>query len=1198
MPGLLVMNSSGANAKEGDSRKRTYDGRLVNGDRSPHPPIPPVNGASDSTTMHGPPCTALFARLAEQLAEMPEEIARIDLDAFTPLAKLYERAAQECFVELNDTLQSMAELQQQQQPNGVLTNGVGAHVNGHPDNSEGNKRKRKMLMDFAQRNRARFIKLLVLTNWAEKYGLPIFKLVHICGWTRAQEWAQDLAEDRFGGLKFFSYGLVERNPDIRTALEILSKGKADWIPDMGLIPPEPLSPSQALKLFRHLDTTTSIRLMTAEDLPWYLKKWRVRSGRATFTVDSEFEMDLLTFTEDASEPWWFTDLRFLFFPSPNIPYTSAFFRHLKFQLDYTLREFGLKGCFDFLHDFVLTHKIGVLKSQALELVRSGWAGFIKVEPVHRGLVVQYWMHRPGKKSWIEFGIAKNRPKNGKITWRGEPISSLQVRWFRQGQLVKDVDLNFDFTRLSLERMLKRVISLHIASILRNTRDGLPPKMTAQASLSGWDPAENKLEVSLGRQSNSTTVGIEPITGQYILRPRTAMAARAEHAINHLKDPTASISLYITQLLAQTLQDAIYRCTVQLGWLMPRVTVHLSDLKRVTTLDVLRFSLYSPEGWSPQWVLAAIIDPSGETWWLLEVTTAEPAVAYAEQLQLEREKPPLASASAGPTPSSGLKSIPISRTTLGSIERVAVQQLTFCVARRQLLAMQVQNQLRDDVVALTDPSAKRRTGWALQLRTSDMLRHKDGGSPWLGPALNVTCQGLSVIHQRVSHMVTGTMVQSAAVDMQKLMAASPQSNCTFSANGDFSMLLSAPFGKSIIDELKARLRDVDRLRSFAIILKKRKLRLLHSSLQSVHFQYGKNDTATVDFGDGEAVRVTFPPPSAHNRIAKFLNDIANDRAPFDPPEGAVNGLDRLCAALLYTRPLIHGLQKLANSTPGNVSNPAIFSHHIGQYRITYANPLCSFDIHLKRKTNELQWHIDDNDRRPKDSKIGLERHPRHVRLDSLKAALSAIFKTPGERWNGLRFAIVAQIDGIPDALWQLHQAVIGCAIPGGYPPLPPVGSGTLKAPPGVKPEQMRAHPGVKQEQKGGSAPNPPPSTANQAPMVGVGNRLPNNNTPIPANPAVSKPPQPAPVNKPPGPPNSKPPTAPNQNTMANRRNPGLNLNLNFPNVGRVPQANMGNPNAHANAPGGPQKPPMQGNPNAGGHGGGGGGTSKQDVIELD
>jgi mediator of RNA polymerase II transcription subunit 14 len=670
MPGILMMNhESGAatGSRDGDNKKRNFEGKLINGDSKSTPGTPTVNGEPSKGSSSALAVSAPPVPTPDQFAELPPEIAHISQELYHPLSTLLLRISQETYNELSETLQTMAEMPLVQQTNGVLPNGLGSHGGGQ-ENAETNRRKKLLLMKFAQDNRAKFIKLLVLTEWGKKAAHDVSKLIDLFSWAREQKDYMDFVDAQIERIKLYSSAAGERNPDITTALEILSTGKASWMPTLGYIPPEPISSEQALKLLRYLNTSLSIRLNVHETLPRRLQNWRIESGRATFVLENEFEFDVTSFVEDGSEQWWFVDVRLLFSPAPTITTGSRFYNQLQNQANFILKEKGLGGLFDFLCNFILTHKISVLRSQALKLASSGWAGSLKVENVHRELVVSYWTDRPGKKNWIEIGISTNKSKNGRSSWRGPPLPSLTARWFRHGIEMKEVKFGFDWQNLSFDRIIKRVIAHHTSDILRTTRENFNHQIAANASLSDSEPADCKLHVTLGTSSNSVSLSLEPVTGNYILQPATALSARAEYAFNQGRDPK-QMAHVLTQLLAQTHQDLVQKYAQQLGWhTITRQSLHMDVVKAAIGLNILLFGLYSPRGWSPAWALAAAVDASGCSWWILEIGGNGSTIAYAEQIKMDRPD--------GST-------LVINRSTLASLERVAVQLLSTRVTARQL-----------------------------------------------------------------------------------------------------------------------------------------------------------------------------------------------------------------------------------------------------------------------------------------------------------------------------------------------------------------------------------------------------------------------------------------------------------------------------------------------------------------------------------
>ncbi|KAH4289179.1 mediator of RNA polymerase II transcription subunit 14 [Parastagonospora nodorum] len=1021
-------SGAAAGLSNGENKKRSFEGKMVNGEPKTAPGTPTVNGAPSTGPGSALAVSAPLVPTPDALAELPPEIAHITQEHYHPLSTLLLRISQETYNDLSETLQAMAQMPLAPQTNGVMTNGAGAHRNAQ-ENEEVNRRKKLLLMKFAQDNRAKFIKLLVLTEWGKKASANVARLIDLYAWATAQREHVDFLPGAIEAIKIYTNAAAERNPDIATAIEILSTGKAPWMPSLGYIPPEPISPEQALKLLRYVNTTMSIRLNVHESLPRHLQDWRIESGRTTFVMGKELEFDVISFSEDTSEQWWLVDLRLLFSPAPTITVNSHFFERVQMQANAISKEKGLVGLFDFFNNFVLTHKISVLRSQALALVRSEWAGSLKVENVHRELVVSYWTDRPTKKNWIELGISKNNTRKGKSSWRGQSLPSLNMRWFRQGVEVKDFKLDFDWHNLSFERVIKRIIACHASDILRSTHESLNPQLVAGSSLSDSEPADCKLQVSLGTSGNAATLSLEPVTGSYILQPATHVTARAEHAFNQGREPKVMANI-LTEVLAQTLHELVQKHAQQLGWHnINRPALPSDSVKSAVKLAVIRYAMYTPRGWSSTWALGNVVDATGSSWWIFEIGKNGTAIEHAEQIKMDRPD--------GST-------LAITRSTLASLERVAVQLLSARVTVRQLEKEKKQFSLRYELGQQKSTAQAERVtrGLVLHVHTNDLLTSPPGEEPWLESNLAIICQGFRSGDRTIWHIVAGKMKTSVAADMQKLMAASPQKGFKFSADGSFRILLSTPFGQDILGELRGRLRDVNRLRSFATTLQKREMRLGSSSLQRVEFRYGPSShVAAVSFGAEKEIAIEMSHKNPHHRVHKMLTDIANSHNQQLPGifTGDANGLDRFCTTLLVTRPLVTALQALeANDANVNARNPATHAHSLFKYRLAYENPVCTFDVRVQPKDDKVYWFIEDNMKKhTPDLRPTPERNPTHQRLETLQEKLKEFFSSKGERWFGTRNGLVAEIDGVGEALSKLNECVLSCTMEGGYKAPPPL-----------------------------------------------------------------------------------------------------------------------------------------------------------------
>jgi mediator of RNA polymerase II transcription subunit 14 len=237
MPGILIMDDSGAigalGAREGENKKRSHDGKLVNGD-PPRREAASANAQSGASAVNGASLSvsALSTPTVDQLAQLPPEIRHIASEFYHPLGKMLVRIAQECYNQLSSVVTSMAEMPSDVYSNGNMSNGMGGLANGNLATSEANKQKKLKLLKFAQEQRGKFIKLLVLTDWGRRSSVDVCKLVDLFQWTKDQQYSIDSVDFQMLNIKMESNRLRQANPDIRTALEVLSTGKAAWIPDV------------------------------------------------------------------------------------------------------------------------------------------------------------------------------------------------------------------------------------------------------------------------------------------------------------------------------------------------------------------------------------------------------------------------------------------------------------------------------------------------------------------------------------------------------------------------------------------------------------------------------------------------------------------------------------------------------------------------------------------------------------------------------------------------------------------------------------------------------------------------------------------------------------------------------------------------------------------------------------------------------
>jgi mediator of RNA polymerase II transcription subunit 14 len=170
---------------------------------------------------------------SRSLSQAPPELVHIT-QGFFPFAQLVNRAAQQCWNDLIDLITELADVQAPRQPQAPhLTTANGKPAEGQ---SAENVHKKLRILDFGQAKRVEFIKLLVLLQWSRQ-AIDVSQLVDLQGFIRTQHQAYYGALQRVGDMKRDLVRAQMANPDLRTALEVLSRGRVANMPNVGEIIP-------------------------------------------------------------------------------------------------------------------------------------------------------------------------------------------------------------------------------------------------------------------------------------------------------------------------------------------------------------------------------------------------------------------------------------------------------------------------------------------------------------------------------------------------------------------------------------------------------------------------------------------------------------------------------------------------------------------------------------------------------------------------------------------------------------------------------------------------------------------------------------------------------------------------------------------------------------------------------------------------
>lgn len=395
------------------------------------------------------------------------------------------------------------------------------------------------------------------------------------------------------------------NPDLDTAVQVLSTGHAQTAMTRRYVPPPPLTSSAILKTFSNINTLLSLRLTLHSPPPPHFRTYTIHSGRATFTVEHEFEVDMSIGSEDPESQLFLIDFRLLFYPCTNTPIAPPLRAEIEFRGNAILKQRGLEGIFEFLHEFVLTHKIGVLLRQTQEMLAGRWTENLRVQQIKRTLVVQYWTSRVGEgKSWIEVGAKRGAP--------GKP-SRLGVRWMREGKEVKDTQVPLDIAVLSAEQLLKSVIALHTSHILTTIQNRLRalamfPPTSLRLVTHATDSFNSFLQLTL-TPSRSIRVLIEPITGRFALTRPTAVSIHAEAGMN---GNPANVNELLVRLKFVVLQEEIESRARSMGWeILKMVNVRREELKMFFPSTTRYMTFMRREGWRREWVVCVVLGDGGE-----------------------------------------------------------------------------------------------------------------------------------------------------------------------------------------------------------------------------------------------------------------------------------------------------------------------------------------------------------------------------------------------------------------------------------------------------------------------------------------------------------------------------------------------------------------------------------------------------------
>lgn len=712
-----------------------------------------------------------------------------------------------------------------------------------------------------------------------------------------------------------------------------------------------------------------------------------------------------------------------------------------------LRDKGLAGCFDFLHNLVLTNKIQTLFKQAANLARGPWSDVLRVELLHRTLVVQYWASKAGPKSWIEIGIKSGCRADGRGNASGWRIPHLGVRWMRDGQEVDSGGIQFDTASLSVEGVLRSVIALHISHILALAYARLSEnllfsagELSLRTQLAMAEPGNCELNAQL-TLSRQLRVSIEPMSGTSILSATPSILERPEGDRNPDRASDGEIVSRISRLRCIAAIEEIESNMRMLGFEAVNPRGIRLDARKVFPSNILRSSFFSHQLWERNWILAATSSMDSDNWWLVQLRQAAPS------------RPGIRT------------SFPVDAgTNLPSIVRSAqVISSTFHPARQQLsyasfadlghcltgtLAVHANVRYLTDLQSIAFHPSLQRLQIQSSLRVPDIhIQYETANLP---PALRLTLpaglKGKYFIKDAVRLAFCGIDVQTRAAIMvaygnlsvpvkalDKLIPKCDDRSLVFRPKGSgFALRLLAPAGHSVIIDLVKTLQRLECVLSIVESIQQKKMAVQSFSLSRIVFAYdperdlsaavhiearGSPSMERVDPADLATqsdplsrlhLSMSFDRKAPHRRIQESLTAILNN-------ESCGAGFDSALAILSLTLPLLRALDRItANPSLKGLLRTQVTVRNAKSFHIHYPVHKFRFRLTAGQYLDRMAWIL-------KDASAAQDKS-NHVQLAA--KLQDGLYNSKGDGWRGLGNGAVAEVDKIENLLLALEKCFEG------------------------------------------------------------------------------------------------------------------------------------------------------------------------------
>lgn len=934
------------------------------------------------------------------------------VDSYVPFGNLLQRLAQHTYQDLTDTLDKMADLQPLQHESQIN----GLTVLPPTDTSKTSVEKKLALLNFAQRHKDRYIKTLVLAEWGRGMD-EMNRLVELTMWLRHQEDLGHLAADAIVTLKQAMMQATMPNPNIQGALEILSSGKASWMPTLGYIPPKPLTAQALLKTFKEIEFILFTRLNLHEDIPPQLHDYSIANGRATFVVPNEFELDVAAADDDTNSPLYCIDLRLLCHTDKVAIPDGPLRHHLESHVNQTLARGGLKAAYDYLHNYILTFLVAQLRSEALELTRGKWHGELNIQLVNRSLILQYWSNNSVPKHWLEVGISSTETgERGK--GRHKSPTALSLRWFRNGQEVINHSLGLvlqEFQQLSAGMLLQQAVARHIsgrlAEVSRRLSDWARGSTSFEQRLnvSETDTSDCSLTAHVHFSGSMVKLTIEPITGQWAVSPSTmSIHSSGLSSVSQ----TANTMRY---LLIERYLHMLSRQAESIGWTTRTIPTQ-GPAETHEALRLPRSRSFVSKRLGPDWSLAITSDLCSTEWSLVRTGNGSGTAISAHTLNL--------------LSSTTKDRLPHSAAQLLGLEQYCVAKLSLSILTRELRESSVPFEahaegLSTDLLFGASSICSVPARHMLPAGTSTIAKVK----PWCLDMIEIRHIGLDSaqsLSTATIHTIAGALAphvrdHHASILSQK---ACRESGFILLHNATWRLEVKTPLGGHVLSVIVDRLRAVERLLAYTAAVRRHGFVIQTATLSRFSFRYSQKPPLVAELAAIES-DLSSPTCKLRLRVVRDEQTLNPHQRLLDQLEAKLNSdttiatetdidaharhFDELCQALRFTLPVMQTLSSLEAKGP---EGRVLFNCHTAtSFRLSYRTPLpeYNFAICAKFKGGQCYWLVQ-------------ERRRRQGQNESVNAKLAEAWSERGAAWLGLRNGAAAQISGIAELLCKLDKIV--------------------------------------------------------------------------------------------------------------------------------------------------------------------------------